>query len=295
MDKIYIGSRESKLAIVQSQLVINEIHKNYPELEIQLITMKTTGDMILDRSLDKIGGKGLFVKELDKALLDGRTVLSVHSLKDMPIEIPKQLPILAYSKREDARDALLLPLGQTKLNLDLPVGCSSRRRMIQLKKLYPKIKFKNIRGNVITRINKLDNGEYSGLVLAAAGLKRLNLENRINHYFETDEIIPAAGQGILALQGKTGIDYSFLDKFNDLDSERMAICERAFIRRLNGGCSSPIAAHSAILGNKIKLTGLYYDEHTNTYITDSMQSDIKYCEELGIELANKLKYYVDKI
>jgi len=295
MDKICIGSRESKLAIVQSQLVIDEIHKIYPTLEIQLITMKTTGDIILDKSLDKIGGKGLFVKELDKALLDGKTILSVHSLKDMPIEIPKQLPILAYSKREDARDALLLPLGQTKLNLDLPIGCSSRRRMIQLKKLYPKIKFKNIRGNVITRINKLDNGEYSGLVLAVAGLKRLNLENRINRYFETDEIIPAAGQGILALQGKTDIDYSFLDKFNDSDSEKMAICERAFIRQLNGGCSSPIAAHSTILDNKIKLTGLYYNENTNTYITDSIQSDIKYCEELGIELANKLKYCVKKV
>lgn len=289
MNKICIGSRESKLAIIQSQLVIDEIHRNYPKLEIELITMKTTGDKILDRSLDKIGGKGLFVKELDKALLEGKTVLSVHSLKDMPMDIDRQLPIVAYSKREDPRDVLVLPLGQTELNLNLPVGCSSLRRMVQLKKLYPNMTFKNIRGNVLTRINKLDSGEYGALILAAAGLKRLKLENRISLYFETDEIIPAAGQGILAVQGKAGIDYSFLDKLKDLDSEKIAICERAFVKQLDGGCSSPIAAYACILNNKIRLKGLYYNEQTKLYITDAMESDIDSAYELGIELANKLK------
>lgn len=290
MNKICIGSRESKLAIIQSQLVIDEIHRNYPNLEIELITMKTTGDKILDRSLDKIGGKGLFVKELDKALLEGKTILSVHSLKDMPMDIDRQLPIVAYSKREDPRDVLVLPLGQTELNLNLPVGCSSLRRMVQLKKLYPNITFKNIRGNVLTRINKLDSGEYGALILAAAGLKRLKLENRISLYFETDEIIPAAGQGILAVQGKAGIDYSFLDKFKDLDSEKIAICERAFVKQLNGGCSSPIAAYACILNNKIRLKGLYYNEQTKQCIIDTMESDIDSAYELGIELANKLKF-----
>lgn len=289
MNKICIGSRESKLAIIQSQLVIDEIHRNYPKLEIELITMKTTGDKILDRSLDKIGGKGLFVKELDKALLEGKTVLSVHSLKDMPMDIDRQLPIVAYSKREDPRDVLVLPLGQTELNLNLPVGCSSLRRMVQLKKLYPNMTFKNIRGNVLTRINKLDSGEYGALILAAAGLKRLKLENRISLYFETDEIIPAAGQGILAVQGKAGIDYSFLDKFKDLDSEKIAICERAFVKQLNGGCSSPIAAYACILNNNIRLKGLYYNEQTKQCIIDTMESDIDSAYELGIELANKLK------
>lgn len=290
MNKICIGSRESKLAIIQSQLVIDEIHRNYPKLEIELITMKTTGDKILDRSLDKIGGKGLFVKELDKALLEGKTVLSVHSLKDMPMDIDRQLPIVAYSKREDPRDVLVLPLGQTELNLNLPVGCSSLRRMVQLKKLYPNITFKNIRGNVLTRINKLDSGEYGALILAAAGLKRLKLENRISLYFETDEIIPAAGQGILAVQGKAGIDYSFLDKFKDLDSEKIAICERAFVKQLNGSCSSPIAAYACILNNNIRLKGLYYNEQTKQCIIDTMESDIDSAYELGIELANKLKF-----
>lgn len=290
MNKICIGSRESKLAIIQSQLVIDEIHRNYPKLEIELITMKTTGDKILDRSLDKIGGKGLFVKELDKALLEGKTVLSVHSLKDMPMDIDKQFPIVAYSKREDPRDVLVLPSGQTELNLDLPVGCSSLRRMVQLNKLYPNMTFKNIRGNVLTRINKLDSGEYGALILAAAGLKRLKLENRISRYFETNEIIPAAGQGILAVQGKAGIDYSFLDKFKDLDSEKIAICERAFVKQLNGGCSSPIAAYACILNNKIRLKGLYYNEQTKQCIIDTMESDIDNAYELGVELANKLKF-----
>lgn len=289
MNKICIGSRESKLAIIQSQLVIDKIHRNYPKLEIELITMKTTGDKILDRSLDKIGGKGLFVKELDKALLEGKTILSVHSLKDMPMDIDRRLPIVAYSKREDPRDVLVLPLGQTELNLNLPVGCSSLRRMVQLKKLYPNMTFKNIRGNVLTRINKLDSGEYGALILAAAGLKRLKLENRISRYFETNEIIPAAGQGILAVQGTAGIDYSFLDKFKDLDSEKIAICERAFVKQLNGGCSSPIAAYACILNNKIRLKGLYYNEQTKQCIIDTMESDIDSAYELGIELANKLK------
>lgn len=290
MNKICIGSRESKLAMIQSQLVIDEIHRNYPNLEIELITMKTMGDKILDRSLDKIGGKGLFVKELDKALLEGKTVLSIHSLKDMPMDIDRQLPIVAYSKREDPRDVLVLPLGQTELNLNLPVGCSSLRRIVQLKKLYPNMTFKNIRGNVLTRINKLDSGEYGALILAAAGLKRLKLENRISLYFEIDEIIPAAGQGILAVQGKAGIDYSFLDKFKDLNSEKIAICERAFVKQLDGGCSSPIAAYACILNNKIRLKGLYYNEQTKLYITDAMESDIDSVYELGIELANKLKF-----
>lgn len=289
MDKICIGSRESKLAIIQSKLVMEAIHRNHPQLNLELLTMKTTGDMILDRSLAKIGGKGLFVKELDRALLNGDTVMSVHSLKDMPMDIKSELPIVAYSKREDARDVLVLPKDCTQLNMDLPIGCSSYRRIVQMKKLYPEAKFKAIRGNVITRIAKLDGGEYSAIVLAAAGLKRLGLESRINRYFEPDEIIPAAGQGILAVQGKEGLDYSFLNEFKDLESETVALCERAFVKQLNGGCSSPIAAYATIMYDKIKLRGLYCDEGSAEYVTACMESDLKYAAELGTELAIKLE------
>ena len=172
------------------------------DCEVELLTMKTTGDKILDRTLDKVGGKGLFVKELDKALLEKKSQLSVHSLKDMPMEVPEELPLLAFSKREDPRDVLVLPEGIKELDESKPIGCSSLRRTLQLKELYPNMKFKSVRGNVQTRLKKLDEGQYSALVLAAAGLKRLKLENRISRYFEPEEVLPAAGQGILAIQGR---------------------------------------------------------------------------------------------
>ena len=159
--EIRIGSRESKLAVIQSEIVQRHLQEKYPEGEITLITMKTTGDKILDRTLDKIGGKGLFVKELDLALMEKRTDLSVHSLKDMPMEVPEELPILAFSRREDPRDVLVLPKGKTEIDFSKPIGCSSMRRILQFQKLYPQAVFKPIRGNVQTRLRKLDDGEYS--------------------------------------------------------------------------------------------------------------------------------------
>ena len=199
MRKIIIGSRESKLAVVQSEMVKKAIEDSHEDIEVEIYTMKTTGDKILDRTLDKIGGKGLFVKELDKALLDRKTDISVHSLKDMPMEVPKELPLLAFSKREDPRDVLVLPQGVHTLDKTKPIGCSSLRRILQLKELYPDMECKSVRGNVQTRLKKLDSGEYSALILAAAGLKRLGLEARISRYFQPEEMIPAAGQGILAV------------------------------------------------------------------------------------------------
>ena len=177
MTEVIIGSRESKLAVLQSEMVKSYIEQKNreenagSEITVNILTMKTTGDIILDRTLDKVGGKGLFVKELDRALLDGKSNLSVHSLKDMPMEVPKELPLLAFSKREDPRDVLVLPEGVAELDPDKPLGCSSLRRTLQLKKLYPEMEVKSIRGNLQTRLRKLDEGEYSGLILAAAGLK----------------------------------------------------------------------------------------------------------------------------
>lgn len=210
MRKIIIGSRESRLAVVQSEMVKKAIENSGNGVEAEICTMKTTGDKILDRTLDKIGGKGLFVKELDKALLDKRTDISVHSLKDMPMEVSEELPLLAFSKREDPRDVLVLPKGTDTLDKTKPIGCSSLRRILQLKELYPDMECKSVRGNVQTRLAKLDSGEYSGLILAAAGLKRLGLKNRISRYFEPEEMIPAAGQGILAVQGRRGEDLSLI-------------------------------------------------------------------------------------
>lgn len=263
MKKIRIGSRESRLAVIQSEMVMDYIKNQCPEYEPELVTMKTTGDKILDRTLDKIGGKGLFVKELDTALLDGRSDLSVHSLKDMPAEIPEELPLIGFSMREDPRDVLVLPEGVTELDFSKPVGCSSQRRMLQFQKLYPQAVFAPIRGNVQTRLAKLDSGEFSATILAAAGLKRLGLENRITRYFSVEEMIPAAGQGVLALQGRAGEDYAFLYSFCSEASRITSLCERAFIRELDGGCSSPVAAHATIAEDgKLMLRGLYYEEAT---------------------------------
>lgn len=265
MRKIRVGSRESKLAVIQSQIVIDTIKKHHKDLEVELITMKTTGDKILDKTLDKIGGKGLFVKELDKALLNHEIDIAVHSLKDMPMDVKEELPILAYTKREDARDVMILPKGVDVLDETRPIGSSSLRRTLQLKKLYPNMKIEPVRGNVITRLAKLDAGEFSALVLAAAGIKRLGLEERISKEFTVEEILPAAGQGIIAIQGRKGEDYSYLSCINDKESELVATCERAFIKELNGGCTSPVAGYATIIDNIITLNCMYENGEKAVY------------------------------
>ena len=294
MTKVIIGSRESKLAVLQSEMVKSYIEQNNEEnsgqkVLVDILTMKTTGDIILDRTLDKVGGKGLFVKELDRALLEGRSNLSVHSLKDMPMEVPEELPLLAFSKREDPRDVLVLPEGVTELNPDKPLGCSSLRRTLQLKKLYPEMEVKSIRGNLQTRLRKLDEGEYSGLILAAAGLKRLGLEKRISRYFTPDEMIPAAGQGILAVQGRKNQEYSYLDGYCDRDAWIAGSAERAYVRYLDGGCSSPVAAFAEVNGEEIFIRGLYYSEATEKWITGQIKGAADDGEKLGISLAKQLK------
>ena len=288
-NKVVIGSRESKLAVLQSEMVREYIKEKNPDLLVEILTMKTTGDMILDRTLDKVGGKGLFVKELDRALMDGRSILSVHSLKDMPMEVPKELPLLAISGREDPRDVLVLPEGADSLDPSRPLGCSSLRRTLQLGKLYPDMEVKSIRGNLQTRLRKLDEGEYAGLILAAAGLKRLGLSHRINRYFTPDEMIPAAGQGILAVQGREGVDYSFLEGYCDPDARDCATAERAFVRFLDGGCSSPVAAYGEIREGELFLRGLYYNEKTGTCVTGTLSGAREDGEELGCTLARTLR------
>lgn len=287
MKKIRIGTRESKLAMVQTGLVA-DIIKNHHEVEVEIISMKTTGDIILDRSLDKVGGKGLFVKELDMALMENRTDISVHSLKDMPMIVPEDLPILAFSKREDPRDVLVLRKDSDKIDFTKPIGCSSKRRTIQLQKLFPDAEFKGIRGNVLTRLEKLDSGEFGAIVLAAAGLNRLGLNNRISRYFTTEEVIPSAGQGILAIQGRKDVDINLLNEIDDEEARHAALCERSFVRTLDGGCSSPIAAFAEIEDEEIILTGLYADEDMKEIITGSIRGPVKDGEELGVKLANIL-------
>lgn len=286
---IRIGSRESRLAVIQTMQVVEYIKEHHPRLRPELITMETTGDRRLDVTLDKIGGKGLFVKELDLALLDGRIDLAVHSLKDMPMEESERIPVIGYSKREDVRDVLVLPAGGKEWNGRGVIGCSSFRRRIQGERLYPEAQFQSIRGNVQTRLEKLDRGEYDALILAAAGLIRLGLRHRICRYFSVDEILPAAGQGILALQGRGGADYGFLKGYVNTEAGYIARGERAFVRYLDGGCSSPVAAYGQAAEGEFLLRGLYYIEEEGTYKIGASKGRIEDAEQIGISLAKELE------
>lgn len=286
--RIVVGSRESQLAVVQSMTVVDFLRAKHPGTDVELLTMKTTGDRILDRTLDKVGGKGLFVKELDVALRQRRADVTVHSLKDMPMEVPKDLPLLCCSRREDPRDALALRAG-VEMKPDLVIGTASLRRAIQLKALFPDCEIRPVRGNLQTRLRKLDEGQFDALVLAAAGLKRLGLEARISRYFSVEEIIPAAGQGILAVQGRADFDRTLLEGFADADAWCAATAERAFVRQLDGGCSSPVCAHAALDGESIHLTGLYYEVSDGSWRKGSVDGPREAAERLGIELAQALR------
>ena len=289
--KIRVGSRESALAVIQSEMMMDEIRKFDDSIELELITMKTKGDKILDRNLDKIGGKGLFIKELEIALINDEVDLVVHCVKDMTMDVSEELPVLACSEREDPRDALILPEGVTELDLSKPVGCSSNRRIIQFKKLYPEATFEPMRGNVQTRLAKLDSGHFSATMLAVAGLKRAGLEHRISRIFEPDEMLPSAGQGVLAVQGRRGQDVSFLADFDNRDAWRSSLCERSFVRTLDGGCTSPIAAYAALDGDKIKLTGLDIDKDGEPVVMSMETKAVtdEDCIALGHILALQMK------
>ncbi len=286
MQTIKIGTRASKLAVIQAEMLRSYLTAQ--ELPAELVTMTTTGDRILDKTLDKVGGKGLFVKELDLALLDGRSDVSVHSLKDVPMELDKRLPLLGFSRREDPRDALILPTGATVIDFSKPIGCASARRIVQLKQLFPQAQFAPIRGNIQTRLRKLDEENYSATVLAVAGLKRAGLERRISRVFTTDEMLPAAGQAVLAVQGRADEDTAYLNGFFDADSRDTSLCERAFVRALDGGCTAPTAAYAELDGSRITLTGLYVDDGEHI-IRKSITGDRADAEALGRQLAQEVR------
>lgn len=283
---IKAGSRDSILAVIQSRIILELINKKVPELGTELITMKTTGDKILDRTLDKVGGKGLFVKELDRALLSGEVDITIHSLKDLPADIPDGIKIAAYSERSAPEDVLILPEGKEELDYSLPIGCASKRRMAQLNILFPDIDIKPVRGNIQTRLSKLDSGQYGGLVLAKAGIVRLGLEKRISREFTPEEILPAAGQGIIAVECREEDDFDFLEKINDYESSVCAAAERSFICAMDGGCTSPSAAYCKVDGNSIVVTGM--DVRDGKIIKKSVSGAASEAEKLGLELAKMI-------
>lgn len=285
---IKVGSRASRLAVIQSEIIMRQIEECCPGVKTELVTMKTTGDKILDKTLDQIGGKGLFVKELDEALRAGEVDLTVHSLKDMPGVVPNDLPLSAFSHREDPRDVLVLPAGKTELDMSLPVGTSSLRRSLQIKELFPGVSTAPVRGNVETRLRKLDEGQYSALVLAAAGLKRLGLEGRISRYFSPEEMIPSACQGILGIQMRAGDDTDIAEMINDESSMSCALAERAFVKAIGADCGSPDTAFAQTEGGQMRIMGLRYDAENDRIIRDCISGSAAEAAELGRELADRM-------
>jgi hydroxymethylbilane synthase len=290
---IRVGSRESALAVVQARLVIDAITRVHPGIEIELVTMKTFGDLHqapfqrLIESGEPGGAKGLFMKELEQALREERIDLAVHSLKDVPMEHEEDLPIVALWGRSDPRDALVLPPGTSEPG-EGPAGCSSARRRIQLLELMPERRVEPIRGNIVTRLKKLDEGPFAFLVLAAAGLLRLGLENRISRFFTPEEMLPAAGQGVLACQGRRGAEYDFLGALDDPDVTDCAAAERAFAKQLGGGCTLPVGALAEVHGTELRLAGFCADEKRGICRRGRIAGDRKNAVGLGETLARQL-------
>ncbi|HWN11612.1 MAG TPA: hydroxymethylbilane synthase [Pyrinomonadaceae bacterium] len=298
--KIIIGSRGSKLALTQAAIVKAQIQSSYPDLKVSVEIIQTSGD-VKTEPLSLIGGKGVFTKELEEVLLDSRIDMAVHSLKDLPTTIPEGLTIAAICKREDPRDALVLshnrggvagnsPIDLSALAKGSVVGTSSPRRLAQLKHLRGDLVFKDLRGNVDTRLRKLDQGEYDALLLACAGLRRLGLENRISAALSTEQILPAVGQGALAVETRAD-DEETIAIAGSLDHKftRLAcLAERAFLRTLGGGCLLPIAAHAVVRDKRIRLNGLVCDPHGRQVMRDRDTGPLDSAESLGNDLAARL-------
>lgn len=297
-DSLTIGSRGSKLALRQAEWVMSRLSRLNPGINISIEIIKTSGDVLKDAPLSIIGGKGVFTKELEEALLDGRIDLAVHSLKDLPTTLPEGLSIPAITEREDARDALVLRPSKTKNPSrikELPdsaiVGTSSLRRTSQIKYTRPDLVIKDLRGNVDTRLRKLDAGEYDCVVLACAGLHRLGLSHRINAIIEPDEILPAVGQGALAIETRAADDRvtKLLFPLDHAGTRAACTAERALLRALGGGCQLPIAAHAACAGeNRLRLEALVAEPEGKTIVRGALEDENSRASQLGEELAKRL-------
>jgi hydroxymethylbilane synthase len=295
-DSLVIGSRGSKLALAQAHLVKAELERIRPGLKIHIEIIKTSGDANTE-PLSLIGGKGVFTKELELALLERRIDLAVHSLKDLPTIIPEGLVISAICKREDPRDALVLRhdakaqvTSVHNLQKGSVVGTSSPRRLAQLRNLRSDVTIEDVRGNVDTRLRKLDEGQYDALVLACAGLRRLNFEHRISLAIPAAEMLPAVGQGALGLQTRSD-DHDTVATVGKLDhkfTNLACTAERAFLRKLGGGCQLPIAAYAVVREKRIRLDGLIADPAGKQMIRDRIAGGFDEAEQLGTQLAERL-------
>jgi hydroxymethylbilane synthase len=293
---IRISSRKSQLALIQTHWVQGELSAAFPDRTFEVRTMSTHGDKVLDVALAKIGDKGLFTKELEDTMLNGETDFAVHSLKDLPTRLPEGLMLGCVTEREDPADALVLHAKHAgKQIADLPdgtvIGTSSLRRLAQLRHHFPQLVFKDVRGNLNTRLSKLDNGDYDALILAVAGLKRMDFGDRISQILPPEISLHAVGQGALGIECREG-DTEILTILKALEHPPTAVrcyAERAFLRELEGGCQVPIGVNTVLEGDRLTLTGLVASLDGKTVIKDTMTGSDTDAVEIGTELAKKLR------
>lgn len=287
-----IATRQSLLALWQAEYVKARLESLHSDLRVELVTMVTKGDKILDTPLAKIGGKGLFVKELEMAMLEGRADIAVHSMKDVPMEFPKGLGLAVICERENPTDAFVsnrfehldqLPVGAI-------VGTSSLRREVQLRERRPDLQIKSLRGNVQTRLNKLDAGEYDAIILASAGLIRLQLEERIRYRIPAEVSLPAGGQGAVGIECRIDdeVTLALLAPLNDEATATRVLAERSLNRRLEGGCQVPIGCYAELEGDQLWLRGLVGRPDGTKVLRDEIRGPAKSAESLGVELAERL-------
>ena len=295
--KFVVGTRGSNLALVQTNWVVEQLKKNNPDIEFEIKIIKTKGDLIKDLPLDKIGDKGLFVKEIEKSLLDKEIDMAVHSMKDMPSYLPEGLKFAHSPRREDPRDALIFREGYKTLE-DLPqgakIGTGSKRRKYQLLKHRPDLEIVPIRGNIETRIKKIETENLDGVVLAASGLRRAGLEEKIDYYIPTDIMLPAPAQGILALEIREDDKETekIIDSIKDNITKVQIDAERGFLIGVNGSCHIPMGAYCEVDGEKITLTGLYGDGDGKKIVIQSKEGTLADAQKIGYELAKSvLKEY----
>jgi hydroxymethylbilane synthase len=289
---LVIGTRGSPLAVWQAEWLQAELRQLDPGLPVSLKRIKTTGDKILDSALATIVGKGLFVKEIEEALLRGDIDIAVHSMKDVPTHLPPGLEIIAIPKREDPRDVFIGREGRSldQMSAGARIGTSSLRRQAQLLAYRPDFKISMLRGNVDTRLRKLEAGEFDGIVLAAAGLHRLRLQNRITEYLSVDICLPAISQGALGLEGRRDDVFvrQIISKLEDAPSRIAVSAERAFLQRLEGGCQVPIAAHATISGDRLTLSGLIAAVDGSRVLRGEISGSVSTACSLGEQLADDL-------
>jgi hydroxymethylbilane synthase len=289
---IKIGTRASKLALWQANWVKAALNANDAAQKIELVTIKTKGDKILDVPLAKVGGKGLFVKEIEQALLDRRIDIAVHSMKDMPAEIPDGLCIGAIPRREVATDVLISRASRRfgELRRGAVIGTSSLRRAAQLRHARPDIEIVPLRGNLDTRLKKLQTENLDAIVLAAAGVKRLELEHRITEYLDSEVMLPAVGQGALCIEIRQNDTFisARVNALDDPQSRAVVLGERAFLNRLGGSCQVPIAGHGEIKGNSFHLTGLVAAVQGSPVYKSVLSGAVDASESIGISLAESL-------